>query len=70
MGLVERIGERDWALNTVRAQSSGPEVDRGRWPNLGFFLSLGWEDMLREEICGSKGIFMQFWQAEARDLIV
>lgn len=58
-----------WVVITVRAHSSGPEVERGRWPNLGFFLS-GWEDILRENACESIGLVTNVWRAEARDLIV
>ena len=57
-------------MDTVRAHSSGPEVDRGRWPNLGFFLSLGGEDMLREDGCRKRGVLKQFRQAGFRDLVM
>ncbi len=43
-------------MNTVRAHSSGPEVDSGRWPNLGFLASLGCDDMLREEALREGGM--------------
>lgn len=57
-------------LDTVRAHSSGPEVDRGRWPNLGLFLSLAREDMVREDGCRKRGILEQFRQAGVRDLVM
>ncbi len=70
VGLVEKTGKgsEEW-IDTVRAHSSGPDVDRGRWPNLGLFLSLGWEDMVREDWRG-RGFVKQFRWADVRDLVV
>ncbi len=48
MHSVTRI-DKEQSLATVKAHSSGPEVERGKCPNLGFVVSLGWDDMLREE---------------------
>lgn len=39
-------GNGSWEACTVRAHSSGPEVDRGRCPNLGCFVSLELLDIL------------------------
>ena len=48
--LREMESGKEWVLDTVKAQSSGPEVERGRWPNLGLVFSFEREDMLREDI--------------------
>ncbi len=47
--LMERDMESDrWdSGTTVKAHSSGPEVDKGRCPNLACLVSFGWSDILR-----------------------
>lgn len=46
---VDRLGERgrERGGSTVRAHSSGPEVERGRWLYFGWGGGLGWVDILR-----------------------
>lgn len=43
--------EKGWGLGTVKAHSSGPEVERGRCPNLDFAVD---EDILCRGVAGNE----------------
>lgn len=43
--------EKGWGLGTVKAHSSGPDVERGRCPNLDFAVD---EDILCRGVAGNE----------------